>query len=237
MSVTTAIPPTTKPETFNALFDPKAQGKMGRDNVMFTISSTVNTMENAIHGHQQYTGSEPDDLRHAVTQASVSNAEADVIHLDSLAEQDLQTSVEEFAKRLRPFQPPPVPEPFSEDATVEEEAHSKRVPDNQQTTFSTVLTIRESTHPDGHKTYEAHVSPLVREEDMEAPSALDVESTTSIEEPSQEGSRKTYIERIRDNRTMHAISVRRQRKLKMKKHKFKKLLRRTRTLRRKLDKA
>lgn len=37
-------------------------------------------------------------------------------------------------------------------------------------------------------------------------------------------------------RKMYAISVKRQRKLKMKKHKYKKLMRRTRTLRRKLDK-
>jgi Mitochondrial domain of unknown function (DUF1713) len=37
-------------------------------------------------------------------------------------------------------------------------------------------------------------------------------------------------------RKLYAISVKRQRKLKMKKHKYKKLMRRTRTLRRKLDK-
>lgn len=37
-------------------------------------------------------------------------------------------------------------------------------------------------------------------------------------------------------RRMYAISVKRQRRLKMKKHKYKKLMRRTRTLRRKLDK-
>ncbi|RYZ81296.1 MAG: AURKAIP1/COX24 domain-containing protein [Proteobacteria bacterium] len=34
---------------------------------------------------------------------------------------------------------------------------------------------------------------------------------------------------------MHAISVKRQRKLKMKKHKYKKLMKRTRNLRRRLD--
>ncbi|EWC48485.1 hypothetical protein DRE_07761 [Drechslerella stenobrocha 248] len=36
--------------------------------------------------------------------------------------------------------------------------------------------------------------------------------------------------------TMQALSVKRQRKLKMKKHKYKKLMKRTRTLRRKLEK-
>ena len=34
---------------------------------------------------------------------------------------------------------------------------------------------------------------------------------------------------------IHALSVKRQRKLKMKKHKYKKLMKRTRTLRRKLE--
>lgn len=37
-------------------------------------------------------------------------------------------------------------------------------------------------------------------------------------------------------RKLYAISVKRQRRLKIKKHKYKKLMRRTRTLRRKLDK-
>ena len=38
-------------------------------------------------------------------------------------------------------------------------------------------------------------------------------------------------------RDMHAISVKRQRKLKMKKKKYKKLMKRTRNLRRKLDRT
>lgn len=41
---------------------------------------------------------------------------------------------------------------------------------------------------------------------------------------------------LQDGLGMEAISVKRQRKLKMKKHKYKKLMRRTRNLRRKLGK-
>jgi hypothetical protein len=232
ISVTSTIPPTTNAEAFNAIFDPKKQAKKGREDVIYTLSSTVNLMENAIQHDQQYVASEQDDLRHAVTQASASNAEAEVIHLDSLPAQDMQASIEEFVKRLRPFNPPAAPEPFNDaEAGLEEDAISNQYAENQHLqTYSTVLTIRESTHSDGHKTYEAHVSPLVRREDMEAPGALDVETQ---EDPST----MTYIERLRHNMTMHAISVRRQRKLKMKKHKYKKLLRKTRHLRRKLDKA
>jgi hypothetical protein len=50
--------------------------------------------------------------------------------------------------------------------------------------------------------------------------------------------RQQKWERTRDEKSRvvwHAISVKRQRKLKMKKHKYKKLMRRTRNLRRKLD--
>lgn len=235
ISVTNSVPPPTNAETFNAIFDSKKQAKKGREDVIYTLSSAVNLMENAIHHSQQYVGSDQDDLRHAVTQASDSNAEAAIIHLDSLPAEELQASIEEFARRLRPFNPPPPPEPMDE-ANASEEAMPNEQLESQPTssqTYSTVLTIRESTHSNGRKTYEAHMSPLVRREDMDAPGAVDADAT--VDEP--QGSRTTYIERLRHNRTMHAISVRRQRRLKMKKHKRKKWLRKTRHLRRKLDKA
>ncbi|KAL1964126.1 hypothetical protein VTN77DRAFT_7214 [Rasamsonia byssochlamydoides] len=234
ISVTTTIPPTTNAEAFNAIFDSKKQSKKGREDVIYTLSSAVNLMENAIHHNQQYVDSEQDDLRHAVTQASVSNAEAAIFHLDSLSAEDLKASVEESVRRLPPFNPPPPPEPINE--TNASEAMPNKHLESQQTLsqiFSTVLTIRESTHSDGRKTYVAHMSPLVRTEDMEAPGVSDAEAP--VDEP--QGSSTTYIERLRHNRTMHALSTRRRRKLKMKKHKYKKLLRKTRHLRRKLDKA
>ena len=68
---------------------------------------------------------------------------------------------------------------------------------------------------------------------MNAPGATENESFIDV--PRNKGN--TYMERLRNNRTMHAISTKRRRKSKMKKHKYKKLLRNTRTLRRKLDKA
>ena len=53
-----------------------------------------------------------------------------------------------------------------------------------------------------------------------------------IDAPGQSG--VDYVERPYQNGSMQAISTKRRRRLKMKKHKHKKLLRRTRTLRRKL---
>lgn len=222
MSVTTTVPPTTSTDAFNAIFDSKTSRK-STDDVINTLSSMVQTMEIASQGPQ-----------HDVQQPG-NHAQIDIIHLDRPAMQDLQAPVEELVRRLRPFHPPPPPVPLDEAIAAEEAARNDE-PTSQQT-YSTVLTIRESTHSDGHKTYIAHVSPFVRQDNnttMEAPSAAETEET-SVDEPRRSG--QTYMERTRDNRTMYAISVRRQRRLKMKKHKRKKWLRKTRHLRRKLDKA
>lgn len=191
--------------------------------MIYTLSSAVQTLENAAH-HQQYALSEIEDLRHAI-------AEPEAIHLDGVP----AVSIEEFVKRLRPFHPPPPPVPADE-AKAAESMRNKANRETSSQSYTTVVTIRESTHADGHKTYEAHASPFVRNEDMEAPGVLDAEHAV-IEEPQDSSSGSTYIERLRRNRVMHAISVKRQRKLKMKKHKYKKLMRKTRTLRRRLDKA
>jgi len=72
---------------------------------------------------------------------------------------------------------------------------------------------------------------------IEAPS----QETHEIQEPSRGGRmiirRSTLVRMgIRDERKYFMISVRRQRKLKMKKHKYKKLMRKTRNLRRRMDK-
>lgn len=222
MSVTTTVPPTTSPDAFNAIFDSKASRK-STDDMIDTLSSMVQTMEIASQGPQ-------DDVRQPNNHAQI-----DIIHLDRPATQDLQAPVEELVRRLRPFHPPPPPVPMDEAIAAKAEETVRNDEPTSQQTYSTVLTIRESTHSDGHKTYVAHVSPFVRQDNntMEAPSATETE--TSVDEPRRSG--QTYMERTRDTRTMYAISVRRQRRLKMKKHKRKKWLRKTRHLRRKLDKA
>lgn len=205
-----------------------------------TLASAVQSMEHAYQGE--------DDLRHAVTQASVSNAEARIIHLDDVSEEDLHNSIAEFARQLTPFNPPAAPVPYTTEelaaqdaATADASAIEEENPTNVRT-YSTVLTIRETAYADGQRTIDTYVSPLPHQhqQDMEAPSAfIDSETGLVVDETSNRSGNppSSYIERTINNTTMHAISVRRQRKLKMKKHKFKKLLRKTRTLRRKLDKA
>lgn len=218
ISVSTTVPPPSSPEAFDAIFTAKKSTKHESDDVIFTLSSTVNSMENPAY----HLGEQEGSLNHFDMEGN---------QLDGMNMAELKVSVEELTRRLRPFHPPPPPVPFDEakDAgAVELENFSPR-----ETSYSTVLTIHESTHADGRKTYEAHTGPFVRSPDMDAPGAGENEAIIDV--PSQPGT--TYIERLRNNRTMQAISTKRRRKLKMKKHKYKKLLRNTRTLRRKLDKA
>ncbi|KAI9043719.1 mitochondrial 37S ribosomal protein mS38 [Aspergillus affinis] len=218
ISVSTTVPPTSSSEAFDALFTAKRSLKHEADDVMFTLSSTVDSMENA--------------ALHADQEGPVSSFEMEGGHPDGMNMADVKISIEELTKSLRPFHPPPPPVPFDEasaaTATAESEGH-------ETSSYSTVLTIHESTHADGRKTYEAHTGPFLRNADeMDAPGATD--SDAIIDVPANH-SETTYIERVRNNRSMHALSTKRRRRLKMKKHKFKKLLRRTRTLRRKLEKA
>ncbi|EEP79712.1 predicted protein [Uncinocarpus reesii 1704] len=246
MSVTTTVPPASTSELFNSIFSSKKQSKARQNDVIYTIASAVNVIENAIPKGPHST--EANDLRAAVTQASTSNAEPDVTHLDGVPMQDLRISVQEFAKRLRPFNPPPPPVPMDEAEQAKAMEAEAEAAETEQS-YSTVLTIRESSHADGSRSYEAFTTPFVRVEEMEAPSGVETETMGEqhIPESARLPSRfldrmrirqlrwETFMERRRP--TMHAISVKRQRKLKMKKHKHKKLMRKTRTLRRKLDKT
>lgn len=224
ISVTTTVPPTSTSEAFDAIFSSKKFLKNEPDDVIFTLSSTAQSMENMAGM------SESEDQFGQLQRSFASDQNGELQMLDG---SEAKISVEEFTRRLRPFNPPPPPVPMNTNSSASDAVESD--PYNQDTsTYSTVLTIRESRHADGRKTYEAHTGPFVRS-DVEDPATE--HDGISIDVPTGSPSGMTYIERRRHNRTMQAISTRRRRKAKMKKHKFKKLMRRTRTLRRKLDKA
>ncbi|CAG8032647.1 unnamed protein product [Penicillium olsonii] len=217
ISVTTTVPPTSSTDAFEAIFSSKRPLKNEPEDVIFTLSSAVQNME---HGQQAMSESE-DQFR------TFSEQDGELRMLDGA---EAKMSVEDYTRRLRPFQPPPPPVPMDASA-IEAESTDAQI-DNEYQTYSTVLTIREARGLDGRKTYEAHTGPFVRSEEMEAPG---MHEEISIEAPA-DSTGATYMERLRNNRTMHALSTKRRRQAKMKKHKFKKLMKRTRTLRRKLDK-
>lgn len=153
----------------------------------------------------------------------------------------LHVNVQELVKHFRPFAPPPPPV-----AMNSAEAKAKRAFRLKPTikSYSATLTILESTHPNGSKIYHTRTSPI--REDPLPPSAI-IEEGQIVESPPLprqpflchmrerqrrwEGIRNRHGERM----VWRTISVRRQRKLKMKKHKYRKFMRRTRNLRRRLD--
>ncbi|KAL7276151.1 hypothetical protein RUND412_000884 [Rhizina undulata] len=118
-----------------------------------------------------------------------------------------------LSSTFRPFHPPPPPVPQTSTGRILSQLPQKQL-----------ITIVKSTALDGSTTFTARASMgypflermMIRQRRWE-------ESKREIREQGQE-------------EEMFAISVKRQRKLKMKKHKYKKLMKRTRNLRRRIEK-
>ena len=99
------------------------------------------------------------------------------------------------------------------------------------------VNILESTDADGQTSYSASMSDVYEE-----PNPVDVTPRNPRQpflDRMRERQRRTFQIRVQGpcKRAWRLISVKRQRKLKMKKHKYKKLMKRTRTLRRKLERG
>ncbi|KAK8162469.1 hypothetical protein BKA80DRAFT_272841 [Phyllosticta citrichinensis] len=247
MSVTTLIPTTASESSFNAIFEsrkPSNASKYGH-----TISTLGNVVKSLEGASQE---SEETELRAEILQNS---AESDgvVHHLDG----QRQFSLNEALAQMRPFNPPPPPAPQTRTqdaskgaaATAEADAASPTTRQkSEKKVWKATITVTESTDENGQKTFTASTSPAIR---------VPTNNGASIEEPEVDEAvhiRQPFLERmeIREHQwleflreraehagrpTMHAISVKRQRKLKMKKHKYKKLMKKTRNLRRKLGQA
>jgi len=154
-------------------------------------------------------------------------------------------SLDKLISQYRPFNVPPAPVPFSQTRNAAmEKKQQEPAEEPPSKTFTTTLTISESISSSGLKTYTASASPIVeqnpqtrprarlitREREaarMQARAARTEVGTAAEESILEEGEEAEET----GGRTMQLISVKRQRKLKMKKHKYKKLMRRTRNLR------
>lgn len=117
--------------------------------------------------------------------------------------------------------------------------------------YQAYLTVKEHVSQNGERYFTAHATPLVkirrRSRKGHMRTKTSIRNLSNPPPPTSQDQSRTltpYIQRKRRNmqtmaelreRTFHALSVKRQRKLKMKKHKHKKLMRKTRNLRRKLD--
>jgi hypothetical protein len=232
ISVTTAIPPETTEAQFNSIFEPRSvNNKKKFDEVIFTLGNFTDNLE----GNPEH--DEDAGLHWQIAQES-SNGE--ITHLDG-APRDIP--LDKIIAQYRPFRAPPPPQPFNEPSSTpskpKQQATSARLPPAVQKgkTWSTTITVTEYTNPDGKKIYAAASTPMVPT----------VRLTPQIRQPFLERMRirQQIWQEYREERSrkspwhkpeMRLISVKRQRKLKMKKHKYKKLMRRTRNQRRKLGK-
>lgn len=151
-------------------------------------------------------------------------------------ETSLQHQLDTMTGQYRPYNPPPAPEPMTKQeveqdmAAFEVEEGSEALSQTTTRVYKALVTIEETMDADGVLKVVAH-SPEVVED-------------AGVEEDQPRGKflermalRQLQHEATREQRrpSMYAISVKRQRKLKMKKKKYKKLMRKTRNIRRKLD--
>lgn len=213
---------------------------------MYTISSAVDSLESSAASppqQSQQIAPEDTDLQSVMSQPEYYNADAmDATRYDPSQPEVIHLNIQELVKNFRPFAPPPPP--VAQDAVEENsrQVSRKRLP--TQKTFSAVLTIIERTNADGRKTYETRTCSI-----REDPESIDNTGSPTIENPPL--IRQPFLNHMRERQrrweefrrenaggeVWRLISVKRQRKLKMKKHKYKKLMRRTRNLRRRLDRV
>ena len=249
ISVTMPIPPESSTAAFSSIFDPKPTPSHKPTGVIYTLSSVADTSENAASGAQsqasQHMTQEQVHLRAAVTQASPSNTDQSPQHLD-LPAKTFHINLQELVNKFRPYVRPPPPIPT--DSTLPKEAPQESpMPAERQSesvvlqkTFTTTLSIQENTYRSGRRSYKMHTTPI-----MESPGFIEGAKGVYLP-PAPRGQpflgrmreRQTqYMDRSSDGEIWQAISVKRQRKLKMKKHKYKKLMKRTKNLRRRLDRT
>lgn len=264
ISITSPIPTSVAEDSFASIFAPRTKkNKNGPSDVIYTLSSAVKVLDNVIQQHQgdpsqskpnQQVSEAISHMRNALAQGSRSDGQGQQPQVQYFT--DLKVALDEVAKTFTPFSPPPVPVPIPDEEYVarqlEEEASSdpSKQSENAQHEYEIVVYRHdpESQGSFGPEFFTSHNSPRyyiddgnVTHVDIEMPhrnngiSAPQSKRSPKIRAPSA-APIKRYRKRVTTTeRIIHAISVKRQRKLKMKKHKYKKLMRKTRNLRRKLD--
>lgn len=219
ISINNVMPGSISESDFNRIFKLDAQSKKEKfDDVLFTLG-------NAVHGLEDVTGDPMYDLDPYGNPAS-----------------------------CVPYHPPPPPQPLADRLNEKKSKTASQRQPRKQTkpkrtkggTWQTTIVVTEYTEANGKQIFETAASPMIR---------LPVNDIVDMEEP-QSRSRGTvrhpFLDRMRVRQLkwlasrgksmrpptrkprMLLISVKRQRKAKMKKHKLKKLRKRTRNLKRKL---
>lgn len=238
ISVTHSLPRIVTDDAFAAIFTQRAKAARHSE-VMSTISRTVQGLEQPMAS-----------LSVESDANTTPETEAGIHKLDMMpgdgAEAAVSVQINSMSGNFLPFRPPPLPQPHS--ATSTSEAAGKAGPDAalaaeadqqmQTRVYRAVFTIEESTDAHGDVKILAHSPELIEEPQQQHGAEAAAEPRTFLERMAL---RQMRYEDSRDQQqhvrgsTMLAISVKRQRKLKMKKKKYKKLQKRLRHEKRKHD--
>jgi hypothetical protein len=213
MSVVQALPPVSSSATFNSIFDKKPSKQRMIDNIQ-TLSGGIESLEATLRSY---------DEKHP-TETIVEEAES--------VDGPSAMTIDQIMAKYVPFSPPPAPVPLDQMAsfeTTQSQQEAQPTVQSKQRAWSTAVVVTESIDAAGKRTYSASTAPMVEIQYPESGNNAEIDEV-EIRQP--------FLERMHRKQNtpgMMAISVKRQRKLKMKKHKYKKLMKRTRLLRRKLD--
>ncbi|ORY57227.1 uncharacterized protein BCR38DRAFT_449950 [Pseudomassariella vexata] len=215
MSVTQDCPKTVSDDAFAQIFASRTKGNKPSD-VMATISRTIDDLEQPQNDFNQPTQNEANDAN--MHKIDVRNADG--------SESSMYVQLNAMSGQFLPFRPPPLPQPESAVPSVETgapEAVEEAAP--QHRVYKAIFTLEETTDTNGEVRILAHSPTLIEEEDFTPRTFLERMALRQARREERNGRPEGMV----------AISVKRQRKLKMKKKKYKKLMKRTRNDRRKLD--
>jgi hypothetical protein len=219
MSVTQGCPKSVTDDMFAQIFAPHANAGKQSD-VLSTLSRTIDDLEQPMQGLSI-------SSRHAVNDANGHMHKIDVRNSDG-SESSMYVQLNAMSGQFLPFRPPPAPTPASavpaETGATESQEATEAGP--QRRVYKAIFTLEETTEPDGEVRILAHSPILINEHTT---------PRTFLERMALRQLRRDEAHGRPDD--MLAISVKRQRKLKMKKKKYKKLMKRTRNERRKLDRV
>lgn len=241
ISVTHSLPRIVTDDAFAAIFTQRARAAKPSE-VMSTISRTVQGLEQPMA-----TLSVESDVNSHGPESESGLHKLDMMHGDG-AEAAVSVQVNSMSGSFLPFRPPPLPQPHSASGSGAFEgkdaaglaASAEEYQQTQTRVYRAVFTIEESTDAHGDVKILAHSPELIEEPQQgqqegarRAPEPRTFLERMALRQMRYEDSRDQQ-QHVRDSSIL-AISVKRQRKLKMKKKKYKKLQKRLRHERRKLD--
>lgn len=233
---------------------PKSQRRKTQD-VIYTISSAVQNLDEQVATQQQ--GAQHDeevsqrvDIIKALTQhnnGATNPGDSNTVHIDGQPQNqtslrvggNVKLVIQALARQFRPFNPPPAPTAapeveFFEPEKTDAEVQAATAEEAQANLLEAEIESQESS-----------TKPQLQHFILQNGTVKSTGTffTSSVPRAGGRSRRGIYLVKdlsIRDVRKgmekMYTISVKRQRRLKMKKHKYKKLQRKTRNLRRRQGK-